>query len=497
MRPCLLLSLTLLGCPSAIPANDDDATASATATLNAPIVFTAGGAEWPSCAQLDAIWSLDGPVQLTLTDTTTGAEETRIAAGGTARFDDLKSVTEYTLSVALCPDVMCSAPGEVAAAASATTGEQVWQYLGTGADLDGLTNSVADSNAKAHAIAYGADAPTELAGRVQLYYGATNGLGGSLSVATSNGPIDRDELSTLTDFTSFAGGSGLVQPDTAAPLVEWIGTGSATPLADRVRLFFEARGGDGTTRILSLDSVDGLTGRDFHDGTATFCSETADYGPGGGCEPDVLLGVQGDAVNPVSNAWAVRQHKIGVPTLDDWRWDAAAGTFMLFTVNLNTACPASDRAHGYALWDGATWIVDADGGCPKLFDGAQAMAPLHRGGGRFEAQFGIPGERDGAVDGSPLPFLGPKRVIYGEPDRTGDPAVLEFEDWDTVGAARDVTFLWPDGSVLDAAAEGYIDDFVLLHPTLEADFVVRYDVITDGARMPFTAVAVLMNQGGS
>lgn len=484
MRRSLALALLLAGCPSA-PADDDDATDAGTATLTAPVAFSAAGTDHPASKRLEATWSIDGDVTLRLRDATTGAEITQAGSGGAATFTDLKSATEYALTVT---------GGGSEAEASGSTGPEVWQLLGTGADIDGLTNAVADSNAKAHAFAYGADAPADLAGRVQLVYGALNGLGGSLSIATSNRAIDRDDLDSLSDFTSHAGASGVVQPEAAAPMVGWIGTGSGVALDDRIRLYFESEGADGTTRIMSLDSDDGLVGRDFHRGVGTVCETTAHYSPGGLCEPTPLLGIQGDATNPVPNSWAVRQHKVGVRTLNDWRWDEAPGTFMVFTVNLNTFCPAAQMAHGYANWDGTDWVVDLDGDCPKLFDGVQAMAPLHLGGGRFKMQFGNPLEREGAIEGGNLPFLGPKRVIYGEADRTGDPDVLEYEDWDAVGDARDTTWLWPDGTALDASAEGYIDDFVVLHPTLEADFEAQYVVITDGDRLPFTGVAVLMNR---
>ena len=490
-RTCLI-ALLLTGCPTG-PADDDDTAPDGTAALTPPEVAV-DGATYPSCSRLEASWSVPGLVQLTLRDETTGAVATTLTDSGAHTFTDLKSATTYSLDVAPCPDAGCLAPDPAAAIATGTTGEEVWQLLGTGSDLAGLTNSVADSNAKAHAIAYGPDAPADLAGRVQLYYGAMNGFGGSLSVATGNRPVDPDDLTSLADFTSHVGSSGVIQPDTAAPLVGWIGTGSAVPTADGIRLFFEAEGGDGTTRILSLDSDDGFVGRDFHGGAETVCEEQGHYSPGGLCEPDLVLGIQGDPEHGVPNSWAVRQHKVGIKTLDDWRWDEAPGTFMVFTVNLNSSCPAANRAHGYASYDGTDWVVDVDGGCPELFDGVQAMAPLHRGGGAFKMQFGSPGEREGALDGSTLPFLGPKRLIYGEPERTGDPDVMEFEDWDSVGQARDITFLWPDGTPFDATAEGYIDDFVVLHPTFDPALEVQYVVLTDGTQIPFTAVAVLTNR---
>ena len=70
---------------------------------------------------------------------------------------------------------------------------------------------------------------------------------------------------------------------------------------------------------------------------------------------------------------------------------------------------------------------------------------------------------------------------------------LDFEDWEGFAQAHNTKFLWPDGSVLNDTAEGYIDDFVVLTPTADLTFQVLYVAITNGTIPPFTAVATLMN----
>lgn len=70
---------------------------------------------------------------------------------------------------------------------------------------------------------------------------------------------------------------------------------------------------------------------------------------------------------------------------------------------------------------------------------------------------------------------------------------MDFEDWEAQSSARDVVFVWPNGDVLDAAAEGYIDDYHFLSPTGSLDLQVMYVTITDGAVVPFAAAAVLKN----
>jgi hypothetical protein len=149
--------------------------------------------------------------------------------------------------------------------------------------------------------------------------------------------------------------------------------------------------------------------------------------------------------------------------------------------------------HGYAVWDGTAWQVQyRANGCPKLFTSAQAAFPLHVGGVRYKLYYGDPSVTAGRLS-SPLPFLGPKKLLYGDGALTGSPASVEFEDWETQTTARDVVFLWPNGDVLDAGAEGYIDDFHYLSPTGSLDLQVMYITITNGASPPFAAAAVLLN----
>ena len=491
------MALWFSGCNSASESPEWHANMS----VNSPV---AEGAGWSasSSGRMQLYWTdppgSEASVRLEVRDLSTEYSWERTVARGqeTLELADLKSATEYDFSISACEGETC-AEAVSGGTTRGETAEEVWQLLGSGNRIDSIVNIVADSNAKAHAFVYGPDAPEALQGRIQLYYGAMGGYGGSLSVATSNRAADPEDESSYSDFTSFVGSSGVIQPDTEAPLISWIGTGQGVPLTEAmgggVRLFFEARGADGKTRILSLDSQDGYAGMDFHAGAATFCSMAAEYSMGGGCHPTVEIGVEGDAVLPAEGLQNVRQHKVGVKTLTDWRWDGAVDSFMVLTTGAVDGCSDSQKNHGYARFDGTHWQVQYEStGCPKLFGGVQAMAPLDLGNGQFKMQFGNPDETDGRL-GDGLPFLGPKRLIYGEPTRTGDPEVMEFEDWDEVGEARNITFLWPSGDVMDATEEGYIDDFVLLTPTQDRTHQVQFVVLTDGTRMPFTSVAILRN----
>lgn len=70
---------------------------------------------------------------------------------------------------------------------------------------------------------------------------------------------------------------------------------------------------------------------------------------------------------------------------------------------------------------------------------------------------------------------------------------MDFEDWEPQSSARDVVFLWPNGEQMNAAAEGYIDDYHFLAPTGTLDLQVMYITITDGAIPPLAATAILRN----
>ncbi|MEO8678814.1 MAG: fibronectin type III domain-containing protein [Vicinamibacterales bacterium] len=408
----------------------------------------------------------------------------------------LKSNTEYAIVVKACGNDACS-ESTAAAAVPGSTDAEYWQLRGTGNRVDTLIKIVSDGNARLSATLFGPDAGA-MANHVQLYYGPFGqGRTSPLTVATTMDAADATKPDTFLSFTSRSGVSGLTSPSSPAPLVAQVATGQGVPVARElggfVRLFFEAQGADGKTRILSLDSQDGYYGLDFNTGASGVCSTAADYSAGGGCVPTVAIGVEGDATNANSRITNARQFKLGWPTLDSPHWDGAAGRFMVFTSDRVTGCSAFQQNHGYAMWDGSAWQVQyQDNGCPKLFTSAQAAFPMHIGGVRYKMYYGDPSVTTGRGT-SNLPFLGPKKLIYADGRLTGAPDVVDFEDWEPQASAREVVFLWPNGDQLDAGAEGYIDDYHFLAPTRSLDLQVMYVTITDGAIAPFSAAAILRN----
>jgi hypothetical protein len=355
---------------------------------------------------------------------------------------------------------------------------------------------VSDGNVKLHVMRLGEGAGAGLAGQLRLYYGPSGPNNRGLAVAVNSGAASASDPSSYLAFTSRAGASGLTDPANASVLVRSVATGQAVALAStpRVRLFFEALGSDNRTRIMSVDSQDGYAGLDFNSGAASVCSTAADYSAGGGCAPTVAIGIEGDAVAGWPRIQNARQFKIGVATATDWRWDGALGSFMVFTTDAIAGCSAATPNQGYAVWSGSRWEVQyLSNGCPKLFASMQAAHPLHLGGARYKLYYGDPSDATGRLAGSMLPFLGPKKVLYADGAASGDATRVDFEDWEPVSSGRPLTFLWPDGTPLDAAAEGYIDDFSIVAPTGSLGLQVLYLAITDGTMVPFTAVAVLLN----
>jgi hypothetical protein len=417
------------------------------------------------------------------------------AGASSVTLTGLKAQTTYAVVVKGCLNEACSQSSD-AEAVSAETDREHWQLIGTGSSVSGLTKIVSDGNARLSATRFGPDAG-DMANRVQLYYGPMGGGRQSpLAVAVSPGAATAGDPATYLSFSSRSGSSGLISPSTATALVQIVATGQGVPIVRErgafVRLFFEAQGADGRTRTLWVDSKDGFYGQDFNAGAAVTCSTAADYSAGGGCEPTVAIGVEGDATGNrrITNA---RQQKVAWPTLDAPHWDLAAGTFMVFTTDRVTGCSDSPMNHGYAVWDGSSWGVQyqADG-CPKLFKSAQAAFPFHSGGARYRLYYGDPSITDGRTS-SNLPFLGPKKLIYADGSATGQGSVVDFEDWEAQASARDVVFLWPTGDELDARAEGYIDDYHFLAPTGTLDLQVMYITITDGAIPPIAVAARLIN----
>jgi uncharacterized protein (TIGR03437 family) len=420
---------------------------------------------------------------------------------------DLKSGTEYTITLAACLDPECAIATRAAESATAVTEDEYWAIQGAGNSYATAARLVPDGNVGSYAFRYGPWAGPALDGKVQLYY---NPLGGDEKGAKIGEQAAPDAL-------SFRGISGFgllraCQPAPGSPantlspdcvnsrsLAAGVALYQAVPLAGpaggKVRLYFEAQGFDGRTRILYLDSHDGYIGRDFHSGPPTRCSTLADYSAGGGCEPTLALGVDvdGDAGNPViRNA---RQFKIAYAMRDSSAWDLKPGTSMWFTTEWpDGRCSAYGYNTAFAVWNGSRWSVAyRPDGCPKMLPGAQAPAIAHLGGARYKLYFNLHPATGGPSD--PRVGIKPMRLLYADPNATGDPAIADFEDWEPLAAARQLHYLWPDGSLLTPDEESRLDDYVVLAPSADPERLVMYSNMsaTGTTALPFIGSAVLIN----
>lgn len=461
-----------------------------------------GGQTISSSTRLSVAWTAPGYTvhhyEITASEALQNTQVSTTSNATTVTLSGLKALTPYAVTVRSCADAEC-ARNATAAAVSATTPGEYWQLQGTGSSTAGLTRIVSDGNARISATRIGSDAGTSTAGKIQLYYGPNGQTSQrqALSTALAASVASATTPGSYLSFSSSAASTGLISPATAAPAVQQIATGQGVPLSaalgSKIRLFFEASGSDNKTRIYYLDSQDGYVGQDFNSGAPITCATMADYSNGGGCLPNLAIGVDGDAVHANSRISNARQFKLGFPILADWRWDGAAGTFMVFTTDSVSGCSSVNMNHGYAVWDGSNWVVQyAANGCPKLFTSAQAAFPMHLGGVRYKLYYGDPSLTTGRL-GTSLPFLGPKKLIYADGTVSGLTTRVDFEDWESQAQARNVVFLWPSGSQLDDSAEGYIDDYHFLAPTGSLDLQVMYLAITNGSEIPFGAAAVLLN----
>ncbi|MBH9577015.1 fibronectin type III domain-containing protein [Inhella proteolytica] len=459
--------------------------------LSEQSVQTVGAQRFGSSTQLLLSWQAPGalPAQYEIEALDASGSVLRFQAGAVATqalLSGLRAATAYQVTLRACADAACSRSRS--ASVSASTPTEFWQLQGSGNTVAGLLQPVSDGNARLSATRFGPEAGVS-ANTVQFYYGP-RGFSG-LAVASS-------AAGSYQSFTSLAASSGVRSPGSSGNPIQSIMTGQGVPLGGtlgaKVRLFFESNDADGRTRIYWVDSVDGYAGRDFHSGAATQCSSPADYAAGGPCAATLVIGVEGDGAFANAKLRAARQQKLAWPTQDDWRWRGEAGSFMVFTVDAISGCSTASHNHGYAVWDGSRFQVQYEAaGCPKLFKSMQAAVPMHLGGARYKLYFGDPSVTSGRLQGSGLPFVGPKKLLYADGALSGAAGTVEFEDWEPIAQARGLVFLWPNGELLDERAEGYIDDFHFLAPAGNLAQQLGYLSITDGVVVPFAALAVLLN----
>jgi hypothetical protein len=413
--------------------------------------------------------------------------------------NQLRSDTLYLVSLEACIGNSCGYLGPM----EKRTTQEVWQLAGEGQNYEGITPVIADGNTKPWVIRLGTDAPEDLEGRLQLYYDpltqSEKGVKiGFIEEAPTPNP------NTWMPFSEIPG-YGLLRDAPGGPdLGE--GTGPATfqaiPLSKssggNVAIIFEGElNEEDGIAVYRIDSVDGVVGRDFHPGEETQC-EAQDFGPDGACPASLLLHKGSLPDNLLSS---VRQSKVLVPIQDEGTWNEEAGSRMLTTLHFtDERCSNSFFWGGYAVYDGDTWSIEVDEeGCPKGWPGMQAPEALHMGNGLYRAYFNH-NEMIKQRGASVHDFVKPMKTLYADARKTGDPDIVEFEDWETIDQAHDITILWPDGTALTEAEESRLDDHVIMTPTGHMDHLALYTnfscVSTDEDTSlcpPIIAMAYLLN----
>lgn len=497
-----------LGVPKPLPSRWN---AGLTVTQTSAVAIV--GKMYFSSSKLSANWSppdaLINHYELIATDTISSFAQTFTTNATQHTVAGLKSGTQYNLHLKACRDQNCSQFMTADKDAQGATSEEYWQVQGAGNSYATATRIVSDGNVGAYAMRFGEWAGAELSGRLQLYYnplqGTEKGAKPAVTATVAN------SVAAASSFTGISGFGlktpcGNVPPGQPPPncpgnsLVRNLSLFQAVPMNGFVRMFFEANGTDQKNRILYLDSQDGYTGRDFNRGVGTLCQSMNDYAPGGDCEPKVAIGVQGDAVEGNPGIQNVRQFKIvypKLPPLNDERWDGAAGTPMVFTVNpASQACSPYNFTQGYAVWDGARWQVQYQpNGCPKMFEQMQAPNPVHLGGARYKLYFNNTMALRGQPS-NPLTDTKPMKVFYADAALTGNPGAVDFDDWEPVAMAREVHYLWPDGSEVNLENESKLDDHVTLMPTGDPNFQVMYSNLSSiqtPSTPPFIGMLALIN----
>lgn len=469
------------------PNTESDATDDWTANVSASAVPVDGESLTSSTRLSVSFGAFEGTVdhyEVSARELSTGTgytlSETWSSSETTISIDGLRSDTDYEITVVACAESEC-ADGSPRAVGSGQTAAEVWRIVGSGADRAGVSELVADSNVQAHAFRFGSWAGEDYEGRVQLYFLPNRGVD-DYGIRVAMTPAVVTDLASATTFEIITG-AGLLETNEEPSVYRFGGTPQAVPLTVggdvRVRLFMEISEPEIFVRLGYLDSQSPL-GRDFHPGESTLC-EPDDYEDGGDCEFN-FLGLSG------------RQFKIAYPTEDGSVWDGAEGTPMIITVHGPDVEGCSDVLFnaGYAVWDGETWELDTDdGGCLKLFPEVQAPSPLHLGGPHYKLYFTRNDlEGMGGTEG-----IKPFTVIYGDSRRTGDPDVLEFEDWESSRAdAREIEVQWPDGSEYSAEHETQLDDYAHIMPTGDPSLQVMYSNISQPDNpVPFIGALRLVN----
>jgi hypothetical protein len=88
------------------------------------------------------------------------------------------------------------------------------------------------------------------------------------------------------------------------------------------------------------------------------------------------------------------------------------------------------------------------------------------------------------------------QLLYADGERSGDVGVVEFDDWEPVEAAREIHYVFEDGTLLTDEEESRLDDYVVFAPTPDPMRLIMYSNMSSASANvapPFIGSAVLIN----
>lgn len=466
--------------------SDSTATTVTTGSWDADIQVSqvdVNGTSYASSAKLSVSWTApsqdvshflivakDEFDQETITEIADAGEDEAVVEG-------LKSDTRYDVSVLACLDDDCETSLESDDSAQGSTEAEYWQIQGSGSSYGTADQIVENGSVWSYVIPYTDWAPEDLQGTIQFYYNArAMGEDGGIRVASSTDEYDFFGNSKALFFQECdmgdqkKGNAASTCPEDQLSMFAF----QVIPLSSGdTRLIFEASAPadpDHITQIYSIDSDDEYVGKDFDSATdSDICgdTDTHDLIEGGDCEPELLIGSTDQGSD--SGLVNARQNKVGYPIQYSWIWDESPGTYMIVTGE--DECGQTRDGLFYAVFDGKDWNVQEEDGCavPLVLD-AHGPVIVHLGGDRYKVyyenyQFS---SSDRSVKNVTTK---PTRVLYANGGADG---VVDLEDWEEEEIAREVYFLWPDGSVLDDQEEAGLGDHVIWLPQNDLEEQVMY-----------------------
>lgn len=438
--------------------------------------------DYESSTKLALSWTASETVdhyRVIYTDSVTAKENSTDSEETELILENLKAGTEYEISIATCTDSNCSS-ALFSESARGKTSEEYWQIQGEGASFNEADHVVEDGNTLAQVSRLEGD-------DLKMYYNPGMVYTGTPHTADEFANQWKGVRIAIADadaktFTAIDSGIRNVclpaqgkSEDNCPDGALYVNASQAVPVKTEteefVRLFFEATETDSSrlTKNYYLDSQDGLVGEDFNPSkSSTICSE---------CEPTLFI----DESDGLTNS---RQAKVALPLLDSQYWDMEAGTFMIITGQ--DTCGTIRDGLFYSQWDGEDWIVrtDEDDCATPLALMGHGPVVLHLGGDNYKLYYE---QYTAAEEFTQKPL----KMFYTNGN--------DFEDFESYETARDVHFIWPNGSELSVYEESGLGDHFIYLPTL--DLEQQYMVINLGGMDDDTpkeastglGLAILMN----